>query len=412
MFLACSSIHGQSIHTEIEETSTVIAKAITAKGYQSVKVQIAESKVTIFYENRVQRFEPRAIIEIIRTIGANELPKNIDTIHLVTQKLQIPVLTTIFTVSAFQNWAAGKITLTEFISGVRVVQGGPTLTNNKNKTFLNSGNYRVEIEIKPEIGLGLGGFPDPVIHRFLLIPTANIYLWKGAKIQLETILPISSEFQLPEEHFIRPGILALNQTLRLPSQIWLQGSIGYFSKNRYGGRLSAGKFFWNGAMALTGHIGYTGYAAYPIKFGLEKAVKGWEYADIDYLDYNVGINYWFKQWNTQLRLEYGRELLGKNQLKFTCLQRFNEVDIGFFALKTQRGNNYGMQLSLPIFPKKYWKPKRVSIRPANRLNYTYQATQATVESYNTGSDILSIHRQLNPAFIKDQLTISKRWLSN
>jgi len=116
-----------------------------------------------------------------------------------------------------------------------------------------------------------------------------------------------------------------------------------------------------------------------------------------------------KQWNTRIRLEYGKVLFNENQLRFTCLQRFNEVDIGFFALDTQRGRNYGVILNIPIAPKKYWKPKRVSIRPAQALNYTYQATQATVESYETGQSILALNRQLNPAFIKNQLLLLKRW---
>ena len=142
---------------------------------------------------------------------------------------------------------------------------------------------------------------------------------------------------------------------------------------------------------------------------MEEAIKGWEYTDIDYLDYNIAAKYWFKDWNTEVKLEYGTALFDKEQLRLSVLQHFNEVDIGFFALRTQRGNNYGMQFNIPIFPKKYWKPKRLSIRPSNYLEYTYHATQTFVEQYATGSTVEDYYRQLNPAFLKKQLMIPSRW---
>ena len=408
----CSSflaLNGQSSKIIIPDWQTNLSTAISKKGYQSVALVVATNQLYIYYENRVQRFEPQVIIDVIKTIGVNNFPIEVETIHLITQKLQQPLVTTSFTVKDLKSWTKGAIPLTTFVNSIDIRQGGKRLKKQKNKVITNSGNYSLELEIKPQIGLGLGGFPDAVVHRFYLLPTFNVHLWKGAQLQMEIILPISSEFDITGEHFIRPGILSFSQTIRLPKQLWLQGAIGYFSKNRYGGRLSTAKFLFNGSLSITGEIGYTGYASYPMKLGVEKAIKGWEYADIDYLDYSVGMAYWFKDWNTQVKLEYAKVLFNKKQVKLSVLQRFNEVDIGFFALKTERGNNYGMQLNIPIFPKKYWNPKRLSIRPAHSLNYTYHATQFFADQYKTGNAIADFYRQLNPEFIKKQLQILERW---
>ncbi len=402
-WILCSfySMRAQESAMILEEWATDLTTKISKEGYQSVGVQIEDKTLQIYYENRVQRFEPRAMIALIQIIRASHLPLDIEQIQLVTQRLQLSLATTTFALNDLKNWEEGLITREAFVDKISVQQGGNPI--GKTKTS-NSGNYRLELELKPEIGLGLGGFPDPVIHRFFFVPTLNTYLWKGAQLQMELILPISSEFEIPGERFIRPGIFSFSQTVSLPKNTWLQGAVGYFSNNRYGGRLSFAKFWLNGSLSLTGRVGLTGYASYPKKLGLEKAIKGWEYDDPTYLDYNVGVNYWFKQWNTTVRVVYGKALFGKTQLKLTCLQRFQEVDIGFFAQKTQRGNNYGMQLNLPIAPKKYWKPKRLSVRPARSLNYTYQATQATVENYITGQSIINLHRHLNPEFIKNSLS--------
>ncbi len=403
----CSQdLFGQLNNNYESNSTTSLVQRITEKGYQNIVTQKTEQELVIYYENRVRRFEPSAIIELVQIISEEELIKEVQEIRLVAQRMRIPVLTVMFKSEDLVKWKSGTLPLETFVETFIVEQGGTRLP----KTLVaNSGNFSVELELKPEIGLGLGGFPDPVIHRFFLLPTINVFLWKGAQLKSEIILPISSEFDIIGERVVRPGIVSFSQNIQLPKQLWLQASLGYFSKNRFGGRLSFAKYFFNGSLTLIGQIGYTGYASYPRKINLEEAVKGWEYSTPNYYDYNVGVNYWFNEWNTRVRLEYGRALFNKEQLKFTCLQRFNEVDIGFFALQTQRGNNFGMILNLPIAPKKYWKPKRISVRPAKTLNYTYQATQATVESYETGISILNINRQLNPAFIKKQLLLLRRW---
>ena len=408
----CMALNGQSSKIILPNWQTEISRAISNKGYQSVALQVENKTLSIYYENRVQRFEPRAIVELIKTIEPNELPTNIDVIQLITQKLQQPLVTTKFKLKDFRSWKEEMVTLSTFINTITIKQGGKKLKKELKRTVTNSGNYRLELELKPQIGLGLGGFPDAVVHRFNLLPTFNAYLWKGGQLQMEVILPISSEFKIPGEHFIRPGIIALSQMVRLSETSWLQGRIGYFSENRYGGNLSATQFLWNGSFFLTGNIGYTGYASYPMKLGLDEAVRGWEYSSLNYVDYDIEAAYWFKDWNTQIKLGYGRVLFDKERLKLTVTQKFNEVDIDFFALKTPRGNNYGMQLSIPIFPKKYWKPKRLSVRPAAALNYTYHATQFFAEQYKTGNTILDFYKSLNPEFIKKQLLLPKYWETN
>lgn len=410
--LSVLPLSGQSEQNIMPNWAIDLTTSISDDGYQNVALEIAGNQVSVYYENRVQRFEPRAIVDIIKTIFEQEFPTKIETIHLITQKLQQPLITTSFSLKDLVDWKNEVISKGDFINSIDVQQGGKPLKKQKTFPIKNAGNYCLELELKPQIGFGLGGFPDAVVHQFYLIPTFNTYLWKGAQLQMEVILPISSEFEIPGEHFIRPGILSFSQLIQLPKQFWLQGTVGYFSKNRYGGRLSTTNFLLNGSLLITGQIGYTGYASYPIKLGLDEAVKGWEYTDVNYIDYSLGLAYWFKDWNTQIKLEYGKALYNREQIKISTMQRFNEIDIGFFVLKSERGNNYGVQLNIPIFPKKYWKPKRFSVRPSSSLNYTYQATQFFVEEYKTGNSISHFYRQLNPEFIKKQLAIPERWELN
>jgi hypothetical protein len=190
----------------------------------------------------------------------------------------------------------------------------------------------------------------------------------------------------------------------LPQNTYVQGAIGYFTSNRYGASIDLNKFFWNGKLLLFGHLGYTGYASYPKKFGREIAESGWEYEDINYTDYKVGINYWLQKFNLNVSLSYGKVLYGRKMLRLDVSQQFNEIDIGFFALESNKGRNYGMRLRIPIFPKKYWKPKRFSIRPARYFQYDYRTSQGIIKEYSTGDDLIYLHRHLQPGFIVNQLS--------
>jgi len=119
------------------------------------------------------------------------------------------------------------------------------------------------------------------------------------------------------------------------------------------------------------------------------------------MGYRLGADYWLSKWNTRVGLSYGKVLHQKRVLRLEVAQQFKETEIGFFAFKTDRGNNYGFQLAIPIFPKKYWKPKFISIRPANQFTYTYHSTQNRIQDYNTG--IPKNENTLNPALLKNHL---------
>ena len=407
--LSFYSLNGQRFEEVMPAWQSTLTKAISQKGYQNVILVQNGTHLTIGYENRVQRFEPKAIVEIIKILKGNAIDKEIITLELIPQRLQLPLVNISFSIKDFQYWKDGRLALIAFINSMQIVQSKKHNRNFNGANFTNSGNYRLELELEPRINLGLGGFPDPVLHRFSLVPSFNTFLWKGAQLKLKFSIPISSEFQIIDEDFTKPNILSFSQSFHLSNNFWIKGTIGYFTQNRYGGEIAFTKFFQNSNFAIRGKAGYTGYASYPIKLGLEEAIRGWEYADINYLDYEIGGVYWFKQWNTQLQLSYAKTLFQKNRLKFTVLQRFNEVDIGFFAFRTQRGNNYGFQTNIPLFPKKYWKPKRLSIRPSRTIDYTYHATQFFADSYKVDDTILDFYRQYHPGFIRNQLVRSELW---
>ena len=399
LFLTIGKTQNQSVFPSVK--AEALSDAIIADGFQNVSLYSFDSTLVINYENRVYRFEANAVYQLLELIIPT-IEQSFSKLVLITKRQSIPLVAWEVDIQNYQAFRQQKIGIDQLKNHIYTsndlsyVSHGTELVANKNK-----GNYKIEILIKPTLKLALGGFPEPVLHQINLQPIANLFLWKGAQLQLEGILPLSNEIEIPEEEFARPGILAFYQQIRLPKNFFAGLSVGYFTDKRYGVATELKKFFFNGNLLLKTRIGYTGHASYPRQVGIDSPVKEWEYATLNYLDYRLGIDYWLSKWNTRVGLSYGKVLHQKRVLHLEVSQQFKETEIGFFAFKTERGNNYGVQLAIPIFPKKYWKPKWISIRPTNHFSYTYHSTQNRIQDYITG--IPTNENALNPSLLKNQL---------
>ena len=394
-------------NTEYNALHTSVANQMVAEGFQSISIKQEGATFFLAYENRVYRYEVAAIKKIIQLVTPL-IKEEARELTIITQKQQIPVFATTVVIADYLAFQAGSISLEQFVNRLQITQKIEKI-NQKNWAVYNnnSGKYKLEFVIEPDLNLSLGGHPDAILHQFNLLPSANIYLWKGAKFQFQAILPISNELPIPEETFVRPGILSFHQEVRLPTNLFAGVSVGYFTNYRYGTALDVRKYFLNGNVALRGHLGYTGYASYPKRLGVDEPEKIWQYGDFDYVDYKIGIDYFIAKWNLKVGVDYGKGLYDRNITQLRITQNFKELSFGLFGFKTKSGYNYGVDLKIPIFPKKYWKPKTISIRPATHLKYTYYTTQNYVSEYETGNDFILDNQYFTPALVQNLLAREK-----
>lgn len=397
---------GRGVHINAQSSQSNkgtehLVQQLVNQGFQGISATSIDSALVIFYENRLYRLESSAVHHILNEINSS-LELSYNKIILITKKQDIPLIAWEINPTDYRSLNEKKISAEQFTNRIGISNSSKYFKLKKAfSTTKNSGNYKIELMLEPTLGLALGGFPDPVLHQINLNPTLNLFLWKGAQVKLQGIFPISNELEIPEEKYARPGMLSFNQQLRLPKNLFLNAGVGYFTENRYGMNLSAKKLLLNGNLALKGSIGYTGYASYKEISAQEFSIKKWQYSDLNYLDYSVGADYWFSKWNLNVGISYGKFLNEKRTVRIEINQNFKETVIGFFAFKTNAGNNYGMNIAVPFFPKKYWKPKFLSIRPPTHFRYTYHSNQYYVQEYWSGQN--AYERILNPSLLKYQL---------
>ena len=385
-----------------------ISEVLQQEGFQNISVHKSKKGYIIGYENRVYRFEARALKQVIKAT-VSLLKRDTSVLTFVTKRHNIPMISTTLSLANYNGYQSGLQGFNHFLNNITVSQDVPTtavvqqLIDKK-----NTGNYRIEVVLRPYLSLELGSFvaDDQFIHLIDVRPKLNFHLWKGALFTYEFILPISNEFKetAPQWGEIRPRVMSFTQQVRLPYTTFLNASIGVFSRDRYGVSAEVGKYFFNGKLLAHGKIGYTGIASY-IRYDrlYNQLEKSWKRTRVRDVDYKVGLRYWFPHRNLQIGAMYGKVLNNKKVVRFDVSQKFKEVEIGFFALAINTGRNYGMNLKVPIVPRKYWTPKRFSIRPTKHFEYNYVATFNLAREYQAQGMYGDFPQDLNPAFIKFQL---------
>jgi hypothetical protein len=107
------------------------------------------------------------------------------------------------------------------------------------------------------------------------------------------------------------------------------------------------------------------------------------------------------------RVDYGTFLYNDQGLRVDVYRQFGEVNIGFFGLLSAGTSNTGFNFKIPLTPKRYFKMKRVRLRPSNNFNWEYRF-KGFIRSgvlFNTGNHLISRIPDFNPDFMKNNLGV-------
>lgn len=363
-----------------------VASGLVERGFENVSVITEGNSKFITYENRAFRHETRAMREALSIISS-VMEEDID-VTLIPQNRGIPITATPITVDKYPPISNTKISDEEFASAIDAsLDINPVWRETQKFQKANSSLYKFDLVIHPKLTAYFGQYSDPAKLRLSLAPTLYTNLWKGMSLTAQLILPIYDEIS-SEGNYWWPGLLTMNQTFRLPANIFASATIGYFTENRYGADLEIREYFANGTLSIGANVGYTGYASY---------MKGTlQYSDINLLTGFLDAEYCISRFNLTLNATYGKFLYEDMGWQFNVFRQFGETGVSLFALGTDTGKNAGVRLGIPIFPSRYFSPGRVRIRPAKEFSYEYRHKRATNSGirYETGNSIDAFIKKL------------------
>ena len=373
-----------------------LVQNLIVNGFENVRIKLEERKVFIAFENRVYRFEIDGIKKVLEIIVP--LISDCEEVILIPQNRKIPLVVISVKVSQCEKFISGELSSAEFADKLNIQFSTDAVWQElKNETEFNSSDIKFDVTIKPTVAAQFGVFSDPVMWQLNIVPGIKTSFWKGMIFNYELIVPLHNDL-LPLEDSVRIGLAVVNQTIRLPNSFFVSTTAGYFSNNRYGFDFETKKFFSNGDINLDFNLGCTSFATF--------AGTKIYYSDQFTWTGSVSAEYRIPIYDLTLGVMAGRFLMGDESVRFDINREFGEIEIGFFAIRSKSGiSNGGFNISIPIFPAKYWKPSFVRIRPVENFTFSY-LVRSNIDDmiglrYNTGNRLNLFIEKLNPEFIKN-----------
>ena len=392
----------------LNNNTSELSKALIKEGFKNIQITEQNNNLFVSFENNVYRFETKAISKAINIIINHSQFYN--NIILVVNKLQIPIVTIKIAVEDLMNFKNNKISKNDFYNNLSIsFSSADDAKIFKNTTKNNKSILDIDFVIKPKIGFQLGNTDYPFRYQFRLLPSIETSLWKGQKIIGQFNIPVFDRQYIDQYNYIRPNIISFEQNFRLSKGLFSKFTLGWFSKKRYGIDAELVQYLFNGKLLLRGNIGYTGYILYIKKgeeglFNQEYSKPTVEFDKLNYIQYFANIEYRIEKYDLIFNVGYGKYLYENTAYTVNVERHFGEYILGFQAHFSKTGNNYGFHVSIPLWPEKYFRNKKIRVRTHKYINYSYLATRDYIDTYSLQSIINEGIRDVNPIYFKKKIT--------
>ena len=375
-------------------TCKAVVENLTEQGFENVSAALAGGRLVVRFENRVYRYDIRAVREALPLLAPAF--DEAEDVVLIPLRRRIPLATVTFSTERLRAWQDGTIPEAELFASAEIDSEIPRI-NARYTRPANSSSFRFDLVAVPMLTYELGNFSRPVEMQIELAPTLSATLWPGARLNAQLIVPLYENFLLRDSE-VRPGLITLDQVVRLPYNVFFSLAAGRFSDDRYGLHSEAVTHMQNGRLWLMGQIGYTGHLSF--------RNNTWRYGDPDAVTYLVGARYQvLPRYDLSLEADFGRFLYGDYGWRLAASRSFGEFEVTFFGIFTNLGENAGVAVVLPLPTSRHLKPSVVRPRPARTFTFTYYYDKLTRagELYDTGSTFHDFWYGLEPAQIKNRL---------
>ena len=265
----------------------------------------------------------------------------------------------------------------------------------------NSSLFKVDVVVYPEVSLKNLIITQIYQVLFNLSPAVEVSFWKGMKLTAQVVIPVYNDGYGSLADKVHPGFLTLQQTVRLPYNMWITGTVGTFNSNRFGGDIKVKhvlmtdeRFSFEGRIGLTATDQWDGFR---LNYGTKTR-----------LTWDLGANFYWPQYNLQASAKFAQYLLGEKGIRVDFIRHFRYCSIGFYAMKAQGAkSNGGFRFQIALPPYKYKRKgyiPRVTLSQNMGIAYNAGNERYYYKGYRTNpSENIMRDNSFNPYFIKSEL---------
>jgi len=226
----------------------------------------------------------------------------------------------------------------------------------------------VDLIIRPLLDYELGRIYDPVMIRTGIQPELVANPWSGAQVRLSWVFPLRNDFEVtelePDVNRSRPGPQTLEQYGWLGAAGLGSATVGLFSSNRYGFSLGIARPFYEGRLLVDGQVDATGFWA--------ASDSGLTYSTLDHTSGWVGVTWRPMLVDVAFRVKAERFLYGDEGVEVEMERTLGDLDVAFFAQRTNETTVSGLRLGIPLPPMKRPTGKPLRVLPPERLSLEYR----------------------------------------
>jgi hypothetical protein len=372
-----------------------LADALGARGFENVAVRTAGRAVTVWYENRILRYELTAMGTAAAIAAARVDADAI--LELVPQNRGVPLLSVSAAArdwSAFldrrasSRWFRGRVVVT-------AADGAPRIARPAGLRRAHRSTWRTDLRVRPLVDFDLGVVDDPFRSSLRVAPEAVTSPFRGALLTAQLDVAIDEGlYGLAAP--VAPGRNTLSWGGWLPRGWLVAASGGIFAGDRWGvageiGRLSRGGAFeiraggdWSGLLEFTKDVTlYTGLDAWSAFVAVTHRTEG--------LDLETTVT-------------AARFLEGDPGLRVDVDRRWGEVEVGFFVVGTHVDEILGVNLRLPLPTRAWSRPARLRVTTVPAFPFRYRDSLNEVgQQVSLFDDLDRLRKRLYPTFVRNNL---------
>lgn len=339
-----------------------VTRALVGRGYANVAVIVECDRVFATFENTRYRDLRRALHEVT----AELLP-------IINAERQLVLLPSIDGVPlgsatfAAAPAASGAGTTARAEAGVPAPRTSLSLAGIPEALHTappaSSSYGRVDVVVHPWFEASFGDFDEPVRSRTGVAPEARIALRPGLRLSAQVLFTLQDDLPTGESR-VRPGLVTLSQTLRLPRNVFVHATAGAFTPNRYGADVQARAYTPSGRWFAGAELGQTGQTSF--------ARGGWRRSEMDDRTALVEGGWRDLRHGVRVTATAGAFLRDQRGVRLEVVRQFGEVDLGGFAMTSEQGTNGGAVLRIPLGVSRHPKPRALRLRAADAFRWEYR----------------------------------------
>lgn len=362
--IASDSASGKSLGTRDR-----LLQILVDDGFANVAVLIDDRRVAVSYENaryRDPRLALRRVAELLRPALTDG-----EELVLVPTIAAVPILS-----ARFVNKQApgGHLDFMPWAVSLDLSDVPPELL----RTTRSSSSFgRIDVVLHPWFEASFGDFSNPVASRTGVAPEIRVALRPGLTVSAQALFTIQDDLPTGESR-VRPGLVAVSQTMRLPRNVFVSASAGTFTPNHYGMDVEAAVYSANSRWSVGTEVGLTGATWF--------GSGDWSLSPLRERTALVTIAGRMPRYGVTVRGTAGVFLGAERGARLDVSRRFGEFELGWFGAAVEEGANGGFTLRIPLPQRRYAMPAPVRIRAAEwfRWQYRYHSSLAG-RPYNKGS---------------------------